>query len=138
MRAFIPGLVFSIATLPVTADHMEEVVVSGSHEKRTIDVVDELTIAADSAQLLKKAPDANVNGNGPLTGIPQYRGMYGPRVGVQLNGTQLAPAGPNWMDPPLSYAAAAQRVAAAVSRHCPGPCGAGIDWGCGERGDLPG
>jgi iron complex outermembrane recepter protein len=92
----------------ISAEHLEEVVVHGSHEKRTIDVVDEMTIAADTAQLLKKAPGANVNGNGPLSGIPQYRGMYGPRVGVQLNGTQLAPAGPNWMDPPLSYAAAAQ------------------------------
>ena len=68
----------------------------------------DLTVEADSAQLLKKAPGAAVNGNGPLSGIPQYRGMFGPRVGVQLNGTQLAPAGPNWMDPPLSYAAAAQ------------------------------
>jgi iron complex outermembrane receptor protein len=93
---------------PVLADHMEEVVVSGSHEKRSIDVAEELTVVADTALLLKKAPGASVNSNGPLSGIPQYRGMFGPRIGVQLNGTQLAPAGPNWMDPPLSYAAAAQ------------------------------
>jgi iron complex outermembrane receptor protein len=101
-------IIAAVASPVVSADHMEEVVVKSSHEKRTIDVVDEMTIAADTAQLLRKAPGANVNGNGPLSGIPQYRGMYGPRVGVQLNGTQLAPAGPNWMDPPLSYAAAAQ------------------------------
>jgi iron complex outermembrane receptor protein len=71
-------------------------------------VVDEATVVADTAQLLKKAPGASVNSNGPLSGIPQYRGMYGPRVGVQLDGMQLASAGPNLMDPPLSYAAAAQ------------------------------
>jgi len=90
------------------ADYLEEVVVRGSHEKRTIEVVEALVIAPDTAQLLRKAPGANVNANGPLTGIPQYRGMFGPRIGVQLDGARLAPAGPNWMDPPLSYAAAAQ------------------------------
>lgn len=88
--------------------HIEEVIVSGSHETLTIDVADALVASPDAAQLLKKAPGANVNSNGPLTGIPQYRGMYGPRVGVQLNGTQLESAGPNLMDPALSYAAAGQ------------------------------
>ncbi|MEP5765265.1 MAG: TonB-dependent receptor [Halieaceae bacterium] len=90
------------------AGHIEEVVVRGSYETRTIEVAEAMVISSDAAQLLKKAPGANVNSNGPLTGIPQYRGMFGPRIGVQLDGTQLAPAGPNWMDPPLSYAAAAQ------------------------------
>jgi iron complex outermembrane receptor protein len=93
---------------PVLAEHLEEVVVHGSREKRIIDVAEALVSSPDAAQLLKKAPGANVNSNGPLTGVPQYRGMFGPRIGVQLDGTQLAPAGPNWMDPPLSYAAAAQ------------------------------
>lgn len=91
-----------------SADHLEEVVVRGVHDTRTIEVAEALVISPDAAQLLKKAPGANVNSNGPLSGIPQYRGMFGPRVGVQLDGVELAPAGPNWMDPPLSYAAAAQ------------------------------
>lgn len=104
----LAAVLASAVSVVAWSGHMEEVIVSGSHEKRTIDVVDEIAIVADTAQLLKQAPGANVNMNGPLTGIPQYRGMYGPRVGVQLNGMQLAPAGPNWMDPPLSYAAAAQ------------------------------
>jgi iron complex outermembrane receptor protein len=65
-------------------------------------------IAPDVAQLLKKAPGANVNSNGPLTGIPQYRGMYGPRIAISMDGTQLASSGPNWMDPPLSYAVGGQ------------------------------
>ncbi len=90
------------------ADHIEELVVVGSHNTRTIDVNSALIISPDTAQLLKAAPGANINGNGPLTGIPQYRGMYGPRVASSLDGHQLSPAGPNWMDPPLSYAAAGQ------------------------------
>ena len=100
-----------LLALPALADHrhVEEVIVLGSAgDARTIEVSEALVISPDAAQLLKKAPGANVNGNGPLTAIPQYRGMYGPRVGVQLDGVELAPAGPNWMDPPLSYAAAGQ------------------------------
>ncbi len=98
----------SLASLSARGDHIEELVITGTHDKRTIDVSDALVISPDTAQLLKDAPGANVNGNGPLTGIPQYRGMYGPRIATSMDGKQLAPAGPNWMDPPLSYAAAGQ------------------------------
>ena len=57
----------------------------------------------DAAELLRRAPGANVNRNGPLTGIAQYRGMYGDRVNVQVNGMNITTGGPNGMDPPLSY-----------------------------------
>ncbi len=98
------ALAIALASLSVHADHMEEVVVTGIHDSRTIDVQDEIMISPDPAQLLKKAPGANVNSNGPLTGIPQYRGMFGSRVATAIDGSQVAPSGPNWMDPPLSYA----------------------------------
>ncbi|MEN8761736.1 MAG: TonB-dependent receptor, partial [Thiogranum sp.] len=57
----------------------------------------------DAAELLRRAPGANVNRNGPLTGIAQYRGMYGDRVNVRVNGMNISTGGPNGMDPPLSY-----------------------------------
>lgn len=98
------GLVAALLPHYASADHMEELVITASHDTRTIDITDEVVVAADVAQLLRKAPGANVNSNGPITGIPQYRGMYGQRIAVSLDGTQLAPSGPNWMDPPLSYA----------------------------------
>ena len=98
------GIIVVLISLNAQADHMEELVISASHDTRTIDITDELVVSADVAQLLKKAPGANVNSNGPISGIPQYRGMYGSRIATSLNGTQLAPSGPNWMDPPLSYA----------------------------------
>ena len=101
-------MVMLVCTLPVQADHLEELVVTASQDTRTIDVADELLISSDLAQLLKRAPGANVNSNGPLTGIPQYRGMYGSRIAMSMDGTQLAPSGPNWMDPPLSYAVGGQ------------------------------
>lgn len=110
-------LVLSLALTPMAlnslmtvADHadLEELLVVASQDRRQIDVSDTVEITPDSAALLRKAPGANVNGNGPLTGIPQYRGMYGGRINVEVNGTTLSAGGPNWMDPPLSYAPAAQ------------------------------
>lgn len=61
------------------------------------------TPAIDSAALLKKLPGANVNQNGPLTGIAQYRGYFGDRVNTQVNGVHIEPACSNAMDTPLSY-----------------------------------
>ncbi len=106
-RSYV-GMAIAITALPLHADHIEELVVSARHDTRTIEVSDTITVSADVAQLLKQAPGANVNSNGPITGIPQYRGMYGPRIATSLDGNQLAPAGPNWMDPPISYAVSAQ------------------------------
>ena len=107
----------TIATV-VQADHThtneaadsspEEMIVTATRDSHVIDVAETIAITPDAAALLKKAPGANVNGNGPLTGIAQYRGMYGPRINVSVNGNNISSGGPNWMDPPLSYAPAAQ------------------------------
>lgn len=108
-------LAIAISSLTLTtpaqralADHIEELVITASHDTRTIDVTSQLNISPDVTQLLRMAPGANVISNGPLTGIAQYRGMYGPRVATSLDGSQLAPTGPNWMDPPLSYVVGGQ------------------------------
>lgn len=112
----ILGIAATLVALPAYTDQLEELVVTARHDTRTIDVTDELVISPDVAQLLKKAPGANVNSNGPLTGIPQYRGMFGPRIATSLNGAQLAPSGPNWMDPPISYAVGGQLESLEVYR----------------------
>jgi iron complex outermembrane receptor protein len=57
-----------------------------------------------TAALLQRAPGANVNFNGPLTAIAQYRGMFAYRVNTQVDGVPVRPGGPNWMDAPLHYA----------------------------------
>ena len=62
------------------------------------------TAIIDSAQLLKTLPGANVNSNGPITGIAQYRGLYGDRVAVLMDNETVLSGGPNAMDAPLSYA----------------------------------
>jgi iron complex outermembrane receptor protein len=62
------------------------------------------SLSADSAEILKRMPGANTNGNGPITGIAQYRGMYGDRISVKLDSAPTLTGGPNAMDTPLSYA----------------------------------
>ena len=57
----------------------------------------------DTATVLKDIPGANVNSNGPVTGIAQYRGMYGDRVSVVIDHLGVVSGGPNAMDAPLSY-----------------------------------
>lgn len=110
------SLLAALATLPALAQQMEELVVTATHSTRTIDVTEALLASPDVAELLKEAPGANVNSNGPLTGIPQYRGMYGPRIDTSIDGNHLAPSGPNWMDPPISYVVASQLESLEVYR----------------------
>lgn len=86
---------------------IEETIVTGT-QTHVIELTNTVEITADSASLLSKAPGANFNSNGPLTGIAQLRGMFGTRVSVSINGQQISAGGPNWMDPPLSYAPSAQ------------------------------
>ncbi|WP_133407930.1 TonB-dependent receptor [Parashewanella tropica] len=59
---------------------------------------------SDLADLLTSLPGANVNANGPISKIAQYRGLYGDRIATQVDGLTLAGAGPNSMDAPMSYA----------------------------------
>jgi iron complex outermembrane receptor protein len=61
------------------------------------------TTEPDLANWLMSVPGANVNSNGPVTGIAQYRGLYGDRVSTTLDGQAVIGAGPNSMDTPLSY-----------------------------------
>jgi len=61
------------------------------------------TTEPDLANWLMSVPGANVNSNGPITGIAQYRGLYGDRISTTLDGQAVIGAGPNAMDTPLSY-----------------------------------
>jgi len=116
-------LFFSLcAASVVNAEHpvsLSEIVVSGEYsgfDKYVIDPDLTNAPAADSAQLLKKIPGANVNSNGSVTGIAQYRGMYGDRVNVLMDGIKFSSGGPNAMDTPLSYIPRAQLESLEVIR----------------------
>ncbi|OUR65849.1 hypothetical protein A9Q79_02350 [Methylophaga sp. 42_25_T18] len=72
--------------------------------------------SADTGDLVKRLPGANVNKNGAITSIAQYRGLFGNRVNVLVDGTNLHEVGPNSMDSPLSYIAASQTANVAIYR----------------------
>ncbi|MEQ8404534.1 MAG: TonB-dependent receptor [Oceanicaulis sp.] len=62
--------------------------------------------APDAAGLVARLPGAALIDNGALSGQVQYRGLFGPRIAVAIDGQRFASGGPNLMDPPLHYAPA--------------------------------
>ena len=58
---------------------------------------------ADTAEAVKEAAGGSTADNGPLSSQVQYRGLFGPRMNVTIDGASVTPGGPNWMDPPLHY-----------------------------------
>jgi iron complex outermembrane receptor protein len=78
----------------------------------------------DSMEILTRMPGANVNRNGPLSGQAQYRGLFGPRMTVTVDGMRVTPGGPNWMDAPLHYMPAGLTAQVTMTRGI-APVGAG-------------
>ena len=88
------------------ADHeqLPTIVVEGSAMRAgTFGTAPDSSGLKDTASLLKRVPGANVNRNGPLTGIASYRGMFGNRINISIDGANMKEVGPNSMDPPLSH-----------------------------------
>ncbi|MGB1263728.1 MAG: TonB-dependent receptor [Cognaticolwellia sp.] len=83
-------------------------------------------VMPDVADWLKTVPGANINKNGPITGIAQYRGMFGDRVAKSIAGQQIISAGPNAMDAPLTYINPIMVQSVSVYRGI-APVSAGID-----------
>lgn len=71
---------------------------------------------SDAAVLLQEVPGANVNSNGPLSGIAQYRGLFGDRVNVISDGATYKSACANAMDSPLSHVPAALTEVLSIKR----------------------
>lgn len=101
--AIIGGLVLPLSAL---AEHpqLPDITVKGSAMRTgTFGSAPDSSVFKDTATLLKRIPGANVNRNGPLTGIASYRGMYGNRINISIDGANMKEVGPNSMDPPLSH-----------------------------------
>ena len=83
---------------------IDEIVVSGRHlSSRDASIIVEQEFMVDVAEALSRLPGASRNQNGRLSGIAQYRGMFGDRVSVSIDGFGVIGGGPNSMDAPLSY-----------------------------------
>ena len=95
----------------------EEIVVVGrsiTTSSALVEVARELLV--DTAAVLSDIPGASVNRNGLITGIAQYRGMYGDRVAVDIDQLAVISGGPNAMDAPLSYMSPMMTEELVVSR----------------------
>lgn len=86
-------------------DAIDVITVTGkkSQQQDNIELVHDIPSQVDLARWLKSVVGAEVNANGPITGIAQYRGLFGDRVAVSVDGQPVIGAGPNAMDSPLSY-----------------------------------
>lgn len=113
--------------LLAVADPIEVITVTGDNVKLLEkNLAAEQVASPDISSWLESIPGAHVNRNGPLTGIAQYRGMYGDRVAASINGQTIIGAGPNAMDTPLSYSPAIITESLSVYRGI-APVEAGIE-----------
>src|SRR6056300_595695 len=114
------SLMIGVAVVPSViaqeTQRITEILVLGVQDSHTIVTDDTLVAPADTAQMLRKMPGANIIKNGELTGIAQYRGMFGDRISVAVDGAQISGAGPNAMDAPLSYAPVALLESLTINR----------------------
>ncbi|MEO2268432.1 TonB-dependent receptor [Pseudoalteromonas sp. YIC-656] len=115
-------------TLNASSYAMEVITVTGSYHQPNEQklAVEPVVFSQDTSAWLKGVAGANINTNGPITGIAQYRGMFAERVNINNNGLQLAGAGPNAMDTPLSYAPSVMVKHMQIYRGI-APVSAGID-----------
>ncbi len=116
IRYVVPVCALTCNAAYAQPSNIEEIVVIGVQDTHTVRTDDTMVAPADTAELLKKMPGANVNKNGELTGIAQYRGMFGDRINVSINGTHINSGGPNAMDAPLHYAPVALIESLSISR----------------------
>lgn len=88
-------------------DPLTYIIVTGQRDMETTDTIDrekEIISSPDAASLVARAPGAALIDNGGLSGQVQYRGMFGDRILVRVDGQRFSSGGPNLMDPPLHYA----------------------------------
>ncbi|REL27474.1 TonB-dependent receptor [Thalassotalea euphylliae] len=108
----ITGIAMASTAFSIQADDSIEnidalEVITISHQRHGLEehsaIAKGSTSVPDLANWLASVPGANINRNGPVTGIAQYRGLFGDRVATTIDGHPIIGAGPNAMDTPLSY-----------------------------------
>ncbi|MEX2469633.1 MAG: TonB-dependent receptor [Pseudohongiellaceae bacterium] len=116
LACLLPLGYLAIGNTLAQESRVQEIIVTGVRDTHTVRTDDTLVAPPDTAQLLRKMPGANINKNGELTGIAQYRGMYGDRIRVSVDGAPISGAGPNAMDAPLHYAPVALLESLTINR----------------------
>ena len=70
----------------------------------------------DITYLADRTPGGARIGNGELSGQMQYRGLFGERLNLRVDGQRFASGGPNLMDPVFHYAPAPLVAAVLIDR----------------------
>ncbi|MCA8901924.1 MAG: TonB-dependent receptor [Hyphomonas sp.] len=70
----------------------------------------------DVTYLTARTPGGARIANGELSGQMQYRGLFGERLNLRVDGQRLASGGPNLMDPAFHYAPAPLVAAVVIDR----------------------
>jgi len=101
---FVTGILVAPFSVEAEQQQLPTITVEGSPMRAgTFGTAPDSSGLKDTASLLKRVPGANVNRNGPLTGVASYRGMFGNRINISIDGANMKEVGPNSMDPPLSH-----------------------------------
>ena len=113
----IPFLLIGLSTAQAETVSLPSMSVQGASAEEIPYALPTIPAAStDIGALVKRLPGANVNSNGVVTNIAQYRGLFGRRVNVVLDGFSQHEAGPNSMDSPLSYLPASRAEQVSVYR----------------------
>jgi iron complex outermembrane receptor protein len=99
-------------------EELEDLSVEGQiYAPTTVKLLPESSsVLQDTADVLKKMPGAYVNKNGALSGIAQYRGLFGARVNVKADGVQVVESCSNSMDAAMSHVPASMVDAVVLQR----------------------
>ena len=62
-----------------------------------------VSVETDVTSMMETIPGGGIHSNGAISGQTYYRGSFGPRMNVLIDGVRIESGGPNWMDPPLHY-----------------------------------
>lgn len=126
---FVPLLVLAATHQVAFADHVSlpAISVEGISAEVVPYALPQLPISSpDTGELIKRLPGADINKNGPLTSIAQYRGLFADRVNVLIDGVRISQAGPNRMDSPLGYLPSSRLEDVAIYRGI-APVSSGIE-----------
>ncbi|MFN4177855.1 TonB-dependent receptor [Phenylobacterium sp.] len=119
--AFLSAAVLPAAAFAETQDPLLDVIVVTAPRASAATPVAEAVAPTpiegpDPTALLARVPGGARVGNGALSGQAQYRGLFGPRLNLRVDGQRFASGGPNLMDPPFHYAPTSLVAALEVDR----------------------
>ena len=115
VRALLSGCALCIASTPALAQDAEPslqdvIIVTGSRLETSLErsVSPEAgpLQGGDVTYLTARTPGGARIGNGEVSGQMQYRGLFGERLNLRVDGQSFSSGGPNLMDPAFHYAPA--------------------------------